>query len=146
KPLSDEDHTAIRESLTIDHSRSFDQDPRFGLVVLAEIASRALSPAVNDPGTAIDILGRQTRILTEFHQSPSAQTPQCTRIKVKGLDRHDFLYDAFGPIVRDAANIVEVRVRLDKALQSLQTLLGDEWQEPLKELLDYARAYAKNEL
>ncbi len=28
----------------------------FGLVVLAEIASRALSPAVNDNGTAIDVL------------------------------------------------------------------------------------------
>jgi uncharacterized membrane protein len=30
--------------------RSFDQDPRFGASVLTEIASRALSPAVNDPG------------------------------------------------------------------------------------------------
>ncbi len=44
--------------------RTFDQDPRFGLCVLTEIAERALSPAVNDPGTAIDILGRAVRVLS----------------------------------------------------------------------------------
>ena len=35
-------------------------------VVLAEIASRALSPAVNDPGTAIDVLGRLVRVLSRW--------------------------------------------------------------------------------
>ncbi len=44
-------------------TRSFDQDPRFGAAVLAEIASRALSPAVNDPGTAIDVISRALRVL-----------------------------------------------------------------------------------
>jgi hypothetical protein len=43
--------------------RSFDQDPRFGAVVLTEIASRALSPGMNDPGTAIDVIGRAVRLL-----------------------------------------------------------------------------------
>jgi uncharacterized membrane protein len=28
--------------------RYFEEDPRFGLITLSEIASRALSPAVND--------------------------------------------------------------------------------------------------
>ena len=44
-------------------TRSFDQDPRFGACVLTEIASRALSPAINDPGTAIDVIGRAVRVL-----------------------------------------------------------------------------------
>ncbi len=43
----------VVESFQIGSVRLFDDDPRFGLVVLSEIAGRALSPAVNDPGTAL---------------------------------------------------------------------------------------------
>jgi uncharacterized membrane protein len=35
----------VAEAYTVGAERTFDQDPRFGLCVLAEIASRALSPA-----------------------------------------------------------------------------------------------------
>ena len=48
--MSAEDAEAIAATFVIGGSRVFDQDPRFGLLVLSEIASRALSPAVNDPG------------------------------------------------------------------------------------------------
>jgi uncharacterized membrane protein len=41
---------AISSAFTVAAERTFEQDPRFGLCVLSEIASRALSPAVNDPG------------------------------------------------------------------------------------------------
>ena len=58
------DNTDLLAAFTIEDFRTFDQDPRFGLLVLAEIASKALSPAVNDPGTAIEIIGRGTRVLT----------------------------------------------------------------------------------
>ncbi|HCS29396.1 MAG TPA: DUF2254 domain-containing protein, partial [Spongiibacteraceae bacterium] len=53
---------SIKEAFILGGDRTFDEDPRFGLVVLAEIASRALSPAVNDPGTAIDIIGTLLRM------------------------------------------------------------------------------------
>ena len=46
--------------------RTFREDPRFGLVTLAEIAARALSPAVNDVGTAIDIVGTFVRLLARW--------------------------------------------------------------------------------
>lgn len=52
----------IARAFLIGDERTFDDDPRFGLVVLSEIASRALSPAVNDPGTAIDIIGTFVRL------------------------------------------------------------------------------------
>ena len=45
--------------------RSFEQDPAFGLTLLAETAQRALSPGVNDPGTAIEVMGRIERLLWE---------------------------------------------------------------------------------
>jgi uncharacterized membrane protein len=37
---------------------------RFGLITLSEIASRALSPAVNDPGTAIQIISSHVRLFS----------------------------------------------------------------------------------
>ncbi|MGJ9420168.1 DUF2254 domain-containing protein [Massilia sp. CMS3.1] len=46
----------LRKAFIIGPLRQFDDDPRFGLVVLAEIACRALSPGINDSGTAIGIL------------------------------------------------------------------------------------------
>ena len=43
----------VREAFTLSNSRAFDHDPRFGLVVLSETASRALSPAVR--GGSVDL-------------------------------------------------------------------------------------------
>lgn len=60
------------DALAVSITRNFDQDPRFGLAVLAGIAQRALSPAVNDPGTAIDILGRTVRLLAPWAQRREA--------------------------------------------------------------------------
>jgi uncharacterized membrane protein len=44
---------AIHKSLAIERERDIVQDPRFGVRQLADIALRALSPAVNDPTTGI---------------------------------------------------------------------------------------------
>ncbi len=46
----------------IGRNRAFEDDPRFGLLALSEIADRALSPGVNDPGTAIDVIGTMVRL------------------------------------------------------------------------------------
>lgn len=60
--------SAIRASFSVDNERNFEQDPRFGLAVMCEIASRALSPATNDPGTALDVIARSTRLLSVWAQ------------------------------------------------------------------------------
>jgi len=46
----------IIETFTIGEERTFEQDPALALRVLADIALRALSPAVNDPTTAVQAL------------------------------------------------------------------------------------------
>ncbi len=60
--------TSIVKAFCIGKNRTFDDDPRFGLITLSEIASRALSPAVNDPGTAIEVTGIFVRLFTELAQ------------------------------------------------------------------------------
>ncbi|NMK46245.1 DUF2254 domain-containing protein [Achromobacter sp. Bel] len=112
----------ILGAITVGTHRTFEHDPRFGLSVLSEIASRALSPAVNDPGTAIDVIGRGVRSLTSWGQPPSSQVeaePDCQRIYVHSLDVDDLFDDFFGPIARDGAGLLEVDMRMTKALLSL---------------------------
>lgn len=119
---------AIRDAFTVASARSFEQDPRFGLSVLAEIASRALSPSLNDPGTAIDVIGRAIRllaILVEPVEAGRDREPPCANVTVPTLSVEDMFDDIFTPIARDGAGILEVQLRLQKALRSLAGL-GDE--------------------
>lgn len=111
----------IEEAFIVGNDRSFYQDPRFGLAVLAEIASRALSPAVNDPATAIDVIGRAVRVLSHCAETdgrPHGEA-QCPRVYLPTLDIGDFFNDVFSPIARDGAALLEVHMRLQKALAML---------------------------
>lgn len=116
--LDDEQEAALRAAFSIGLSRSFDQDPRFGLIVLTEIASRALSPAVNDPGTAIEVIGRLLRVLSLWTE-PAEPVTRYRNVLVPPIRVADLLEDAFLPIARDGAGLVEVHVRLQKALAGL---------------------------
>ena len=118
EPLRD----AINEAFTVEAERLFDQDPRFGLCVLGEIASRALSPAVNDPGTAIDVVGRVVRLLVRWRRAETpgaAQEVECPHVWAPGIAVGDMLDDVFAPIARDGASMIEVQIRLQKALLAL---------------------------
>jgi uncharacterized membrane protein len=95
--------------------------------VLSEIAGRALSPAVNDPGTAIQIIGTLVRLFKSWAEvtvDESAEEPKYDRVEVPELSAQDLLDDAFTAIARDGAGTVEVAVRLQKALKSLAAI-GD---------------------
>jgi len=118
----DMDLESLRAAFTIGVRRSFDQDPRFGISVLSEIASRALSPAVNDPGTAIDVIGKGVRILSLWDRRMELEEevlPGCGHIFVPGLSLSDLFDDFFGPMSRDGACMVEVGIRMQKSLASL---------------------------
>lgn len=102
--------------------RSFDQDPSFGLTLLAETAQRALSPGVNDPGTAIEVMGRIERLLWET-LPVDAEAPKDTakfdRISLPPVTAEALLQASFPPIARCAADAPEVMEWMDKALCAL---------------------------
>ncbi|MBR9865363.1 MAG: DUF2254 domain-containing protein [Rhodobacteraceae bacterium] len=117
--------TEIQEAFVIGANRTFDEDPRFGVVVLAEIAARALSPAVNDPGTAIVIIGSFVRLFAKWVEEGTRQEkPEVlyNRIIVPALELAELFDDAFTPIARDGAGTVEVGIRLQKAFLSISSL------------------------
>lgn len=111
----------ISEAFTLGNRRSYDQDPRFGLIALSEIASKALSPGINDSGTAIDVLATLVRVLSPPQgedPSPVAK-PEYARVHVAALEEDDIIEAAFMPISRDGAAILEVAIRLQKALAAI---------------------------
>lgn len=89
-------HSALLSTIRVSDVRSFNQDPRFCLCVLAEIACRALSPAVNDPGTAIDVIGRGVRVLSEYASNINASSEvKYPSIHVAPLQASDLMEDFF---------------------------------------------------
>lgn len=135
------------DAYTIADSRSFEQDPRFGVAVLAEIASRALSPAMNDPGTAIDILGTSVRLLAPWvSRSTPDPEPQYANLHVPPLLPADVFDDIYAPIIRDSAGNLQVAIRLQKALLSLSRMGNRDAAMEAVKLSRYALAYANETL
>lgn len=56
----------LRDHMVTGAERTFDQDPQLPFRLLVDIALRALSPAVNDPATAVDCLDRLEDLLTRL--------------------------------------------------------------------------------
>lgn len=131
------DARAVRSCFLLGPTRSYDQDPRFGLIVLSEVALRALSPAVNDSGTAISVMVSLTTLLVQADRAmadqeaeaaknakqnqPEAASPEIEfdRITLPELDFHSLVTDGFASIARDGASMLEVGLRLQKMLATI---------------------------
>lgn len=57
-----------RDVLVLARQRTMKQDPGFALRMLVDIAIRGLSPAVNDPTTAVQTIDRIEALLVELHR------------------------------------------------------------------------------
>ncbi len=134
-------------AIAVEEERSFEQDPRYGLVVLAEIASRALSPGINDPGTAIGVIVRLQRLMTiRARNEVAPEPPVCPRVHVAEPSVADLFEDAFGPLARDGAPILEVGLRLQKTLAALAANGGPEVAAAAREQSRRALAQAEEAL
>ena len=101
--LTDEAAKACDDAVTIGRQRSDRQDLRFAVDELVEIASRALSPGINDPFTAIACLDWLGAALAELDRAPPApgsiaDTDGVVRIVLMPLGYEDYLASAFGQL------------------------------------------------
>lgn len=126
-PACDSD---IADAFALEADRSFEQDPRFGFCVLAEVASKALSSAINDAGTAINVVSRGTRLLINYDEQRRQQQSKTGAKKeteneylntvfLMPLTDQELFDDFFTPIARDGAGIIEVVMALLVALEQL---------------------------
>jgi uncharacterized membrane protein len=71
-PGSERDAGRIRGMIALGSERTIDQDPAFALRILVDIAIRALSPAVNDPTTATQMINHIGALLLGLGTSDPA--------------------------------------------------------------------------
>jgi uncharacterized membrane protein len=85
-------------------TRTLQQDVEFGVLQIVDVALKAISPAVNDPTTAINCIDQLSRILIRF---ASREPPE------------DLLYDPPG-IVRASIGSIHFERLLDAALEQIR--------------------------
>ncbi|MGS0527740.1 DUF2254 domain-containing protein [Zobellia nedashkovskayae] len=69
--MSDEDLKKLLFCIDISSDRHEDDKGVGGMIKLMEIAVKAMSPGINDPGTAIDAIAKLGRLLRKFLQFPA---------------------------------------------------------------------------
>ncbi len=65
-PLPDDSERRLESMVALDTERTIEQDPAFALRIMVDVAIRALSPAVNDPTTAVQVLNHLEDLLVSI--------------------------------------------------------------------------------
>lgn len=128
---------ALRYTVSVGVERTFHQDLGFGLRQLSDIAQRALSPAVNDPTTAVQCLDRIVQFLAAVCGRPLGALHHYDR---KGAVRlvqdvpgwADLVDLGFAEIRGCAVGSPQVTRRLMAALEDLARLAPAERRAPLE--------------
>ena len=117
---SENDIGHLAECFVIGTVRTHEQDPEFGLIALSEIGSRALSPGLNDPGTAIQTIGWAQRLLWDYARAARPDPDvRCPHVFLPVPSAEQMIDAAFGALARDAAGTIEAAVELRQALLRL---------------------------
>ena len=98
-PVSAADDTAVkavRDAFVLGEERTPDQDVDLGIIVISDIAVRALSPGVNDPTTAMLCIDRLAEVLVRLGTSAE---PFAARISASGELRFLARVTTFEPAV-----------------------------------------------
>ncbi|MGR3501285.1 DUF2254 domain-containing protein [Pseudaestuariivita sp.] len=117
--LPDGAQDRLAELIVLGDVRVHEQDPRFGLLVLSEIGTRALSPGINDPGTAIDVITRGERILSLYSDETRGDEVIYPQLRVRPMDPQDLIEDLIDPIARHGAGDLDVQIQVQRVLASL---------------------------
>jgi len=138
----------LRPAIALGVERTFEQDPKYAIRLLVDIAIRALSPAVNDPTTAVqaldqieDLLVRLGRRRLEIGEFRDAQGR--VRLLMLFPAWEDFLRLAFDEIRMYGATSVQVMRRMKALVNQSISLLPQErrpalryWQERLQSTIE----------
>jgi uncharacterized membrane protein len=141
--LSDKE---LMRTIRLGGERTFEQDPRYAFRLLVDVAIRALSPAVNDPTTAVqsldqieDLLGRIGRGWLDSGHARDAQGNVRAIFPVPTWN--DYVSLAFDEIRQYGATSLQVIRRLRSALHALIGSIPDnERADALRHYLNHLDA------
>lgn len=105
-------------------TRTLQQDVEFGVIQIVDIALRAISPAVNDPSTAITCIDQLSRILIRWlGRAPPAPVlfdpPHVARVVVPWIGVEGMLDTALEQIRHYAVTDLPVSLRLLRAIRDI---------------------------
>jgi uncharacterized membrane protein len=128
--LSPEATAAFRSAVDFGPTRTLQQDIEFGVLQIVDIALKAISPAVNDPTTAIGCVDQLSRILIRF---ASRDMPEgrlfdlggTARVSIQWIDLERLLDSAFEQIRMYSKNDIAVSLRLLRALGDIAITTED---------------------
>ena len=94
-------------------TRTLQQDVEFGVLQIVDIALKAISPAVNDPTTAINCVDQLSRILVRF---ASRELPEEVLYDPPGIARASIGWIHFGRLVEAAFEQIRMYSKTDVAV------------------------------
>ena len=124
--LTPEGRAALLGAFDIGASRTLQQDVEFGVLQIVDIALRAISPAVNDPSTAISCVDQLSRILIRFisREPPASMLydlPGMPRVVLAWIDFDGLLDAAFEQTRLYSKTDVAVSLRMLRALGDISS-------------------------
>ena len=140
----------LRASVALGSERTMDQDPTFAFRIVIDIALKALSPAINDPTTAvlaIDQLHRMLRLVGERHLRTDELLDDSGRLRVifRTPNWEEYVHLTFSEIRRCGANNLQVVRRLRAMIENLiQTLPAHRHAALVEQLALLDREIEKN--
>jgi uncharacterized membrane protein len=137
RPISPEQ---LQGCVAIGTERTLDQDPRFVVRILVDIASRALSPAINDPTTAVLALDQIHHLLLCLGKRHLDEGQVCDRDGKHRLtygtpDWPDYVMLAVSEIRQFGEGSLQVDRRMKAMLEHLIEALPESRRPPLREEL-----------
>lgn len=117
--------------------RTFEQDPKYAIRLLVDIAIRALSPAINDPTTAVQALDQMEDLLLRLGSrrleiGTVRDSAGALRVVIPHPTWDDYLGLAFDEIRFCGATSIQVMRRMKALVSDLINALPEERREPLK--------------
>jgi uncharacterized membrane protein len=140
---------ALRGCVAVGTERTLDQDPRFAFRILVDIANKALSPAINDPTTAVLALDQIDNLLhclgqRRLDEGLARDGDGKLRVVYGTPDWPDYVTMAVSEIRQYGEGSLQVARRLRAMLEHLIATLPDSRRPPLEqELLLLGNAVAR---
>jgi len=119
---------ALCHSVAVGQERTLEQDPTFAFRIMVDIASKALSPAINDPTTAVlalDQIHHLLRLVSERYLDTGNVRDAAGRLRLiyRTPDWEDFVQLAVTEIRHFGSESIQIARRLRAMLENLiQTL------------------------
>jgi len=129
--LPPEGRAALLGAFDLGPARTLQQDVEFGVLQIVDIALKAISPAVNDPSTAISCVDQLSRILIRYasREPPAAflyDPPGVLRVNIGWVPFEKLLDSAFEQIRMYSKTDVAVSLRLLRALGDIAATSADQ--------------------